>query len=101
MSEDEIPPAIAVTEVGGREWALWRALRLRALAESPAGFRSTLAEWSGPGDTEQRWRARLDSVPLNVVLALSGVPSGMVSATAPNEDGETLLMSMWVARHAR
>jgi len=101
MSEAEIPPVITVTEVGGPEWALWRALRLHALADSPAAFRSTLEEWSGPGDTEQRWRARLDSVLLNVVLALSGMPSAMVSATAPNEDGEILLISMWVAPHAR
>jgi hypothetical protein len=33
-----------------------------ALAEAPEVFRSTLAEWSGGGDIEQRWRARLEDV---------------------------------------
>lgn len=33
-------------------------------ADAPAAFGSTLAEWSGTGDTEQRWRARLRDVAL-------------------------------------
>ena len=57
--------AVVVTSDG---WRLWRELRLAALAEAPAAFGSTLAEWSGAVDTEQRWRARLEDVALNLVF---------------------------------
>lgn len=80
---------------------LWRELRLAALAEAPAAFGSTLAEWTGAGDTAQRWRARLLSVPLNIVLTYNGEAAGMVSATAPGDDGAIELISMWVAPFAR
>jgi hypothetical protein len=41
------------------DWRLWRTLRLLALEESPEAFGATLAEWTGPGDAEDRWRGRL------------------------------------------
>jgi ribosomal protein S18 acetylase RimI-like enzyme len=82
------------------DWALWRELRLHALAEAPYAFGSTLAEWTGSGDTEERWRHRLSSVPLNLVASLSGEPVGMASATSPVDD-EVELISMWVAPEAR
>jgi hypothetical protein len=50
-------------------------LRLAALAEAPAAFGSTLSDWSGPGDTEERWRARLASVAHNIVLEHGGSPA--------------------------
>jgi hypothetical protein len=82
------------------DWALWRTLRQAALAEAPGAFGSTLAEWTGAGDTEARWRARLVTVPFNVVARLDDRPTGMASATAPSE-GEVELISMWVAPHGR
>jgi ribosomal protein S18 acetylase RimI-like enzyme len=82
------------------DWPVWRELRLAALAESAAAFGSTLAEWTGPGDTEQRWRGRLSSVPYNIVLRSGGVPAGMVSAYV-QADGTVELISMWVAPSAR
>lgn len=83
------------------DWRLWRQLRLAALAEAPAAFGATLAQWSGSGDTEPRWRARLDSVELNLVLTVGGEPVGMVSASAPNVHGEVELISLWVAPAGR
>jgi len=83
------------------DWRLWRSLRLAALADAPGAFGSTLPEWTGPGDTEQRWRARLATVALNVVLTLDDQPAGMVSATAPGRDGAVELISLWVAPFAR
>lgn len=64
------------------DWRQWRELRLAALAEAPAVFGSTLADWTGEGDTEDRWRARLSSVPFNAIVTCDGEPAGMVSATA-------------------
>lgn len=83
------------------DWQLWRELRLAALAEAPAAFCSTLAEWSGSGDTEQRWRDRLTEVALNLALTVDGEPLGMVSATAPGPAGEVELISLWVAPAGR
>ena len=83
------------------DWRLWRGLRRAALAEAPGAFGSTLSEWSGAGDTEQRWRARLENVAFNIVLTWNDEPAGMVSATTPGDDGATELISMWVAPSAR
>jgi ribosomal protein S18 acetylase RimI-like enzyme len=92
--------SIELRRVTPDDWEDWRALRLRALAEDPAAFGSTLAEWSGEGDTEVRWRRRLESVPLNLVAFVAGEAVGMVSAT-PLEDDLVELISMWVAPEAR
>jgi RimJ/RimL family protein N-acetyltransferase len=83
------------------EWPLFRRLRLEALRESPDAFSSTLAEWQGPADTEQRWRSRLTDVPFNAIAYVNGEAAGMVSATSPNDVGTTELISMWVAPAAR
>jgi RimJ/RimL family protein N-acetyltransferase len=79
------------------DWQLWRGLRLAALANAPEAFASTLAEWSGAGDTEQRWRARLEEVALNLVMTCEGEAVGMVSASAPRDDQPVAVLSMWVA----
>ncbi len=91
---------IEVQVLGPDDWALWRQLRLEALAESAAAFHSTLAQWTGAGDTEVRWRARLSDVPHNIVLRLDGAPAGMVSAYVKADDVVELI-SMWVAPFAR
>jgi RimJ/RimL family protein N-acetyltransferase len=82
-------------------WRLWREMRLAALAEAPLAFASTLAEWSGPADTEHRWRGRLEDVALNLVLTWEDEPAGMVSATAPDDDHPAELISLWVAPTGR
>lgn len=92
---------VDVTVVTADDWRLWRELRRAALAEAPDAFSSTLAEWSGAGDTEARWRGRLQDVAMNLVLALDGVAIGMVSGIAPGADGAVELISLWIAPSAR
>lgn len=92
---------IEVVVVTPDDWRLWREFRLAALAEAPGAFGSTLAEWSGAADTEQRWRARLEGVALNLVVTCDGEAAGMVSATAPDGDRPAELISMWVAPTSR
>jgi ribosomal protein S18 acetylase RimI-like enzyme len=81
------------------DWREWRALRLRALAVDPAAFGSTLADWSGPRDAEERWRRRFADVPVNLLLDLDGEPAGMVAAVPADDAVE--LISLWVAPEAR
>lgn len=83
------------------DWRQWRELRLRALAESPHAFGSTLAEWSGPGDTEQRWRTRLEEVPANFVASIQGSLVGQSSGTPADDPSAVELISVWVAPEAR
>ncbi|MFN2527220.1 MAG: GNAT family N-acetyltransferase [Candidatus Baltobacteraceae bacterium] len=83
------------------DWQRWRLLRLQALTESPEAFSSTLADWQGEGDTEERWRQRLNDVPYNAIAELNGTDVGMVSATVPDRRGVIELISMWVAPTSR
>ena len=88
--------------LGPDDWPLWRELRLEALADAPQAFGSTLAQWQGSGDLEERWRSRL-SIPgaSDFVVLLDGAAAGMVSGV-PGEDGESVeLISMWVSPAAR
>ncbi len=97
-------PDVALRVVGPDDWPEWRSLRLASLAEAPEAFWSTLAEWSGPHDTEARWRERLSSTPLNLVAEVRGVAVGIVSAGEPWEPGadcEVELASMWVTPGGR
>ncbi|GAA3570790.1 GNAT family N-acetyltransferase [Microlunatus spumicola] len=90
-----------VVAVAADAWRRWRALRLAALAEAPQAFGSTLAGWSGAGDTEERWRDRLASVPHNLVVVRAGEDVGMVSLAAPAGGEPPELIGMWVAPPAR
>jgi ribosomal protein S18 acetylase RimI-like enzyme len=82
------------------DWRLWRHLRLQALADSPGMYGSTLAEWTGAGDSEERWRQRFSAVPLNVVVHDEGAPVGIVGAYE-QPGGAVELISMWVDPTAR
>lgn len=92
---------VGICVVGPDDWSLWRGLRLAALADAPQAFGSTLAQWSGPGDTEKRWRDRLANVALNVVAVWDGDPVAMASALHPDDDAAVEIISVWVAPPAR
>ena len=81
-------------QLGADDWRWWRQLRREA--ESAAAFSSTLAQWTSPGNTEERWHARFSNVPFNVVLRFDGAPAGMVGAYV-RVDNTLELVSMWVA----
>jgi len=81
------------------DWRSWRDLRLAALADAPDAFGSRLADWAGAD--EARWRARLEAVPVNLVLEIDGAPVGMVSLTAPDAEAQVEVISLWVAPQTR
>ncbi|HUC37823.1 MAG TPA: GNAT family N-acetyltransferase [Acidimicrobiales bacterium] len=91
---------LSLRALSGDDWREWRELRLQALAEAPYAFSSTLAEWTGPGDSEERWRRRLADVAYNVLAVSEGQAVGMVSCTSAVGE-EVELVSMWVAPWAR
>jgi ribosomal protein S18 acetylase RimI-like enzyme len=84
------------------DWRTWRHLRLAALTEAPYAFGSQLADWTGDGDAEERWRARL-SIPEshNAVALLDGHGVGMATGVPTSDVGIVELISMWVAPGAR
>ncbi|MDX3225934.1 GNAT family N-acetyltransferase [Streptomyces sp. ME19-01-6] len=84
------------------DWAVWRELRLTALAEAPDAFGSRLADWQGDGDREERWRARL-GIPgsYNVVAVVDGKGAGMAGGVRGPCDCVVELISMWVSAAAR
>ncbi|HEU4676143.1 MAG TPA: GNAT family N-acetyltransferase [Motilibacteraceae bacterium] len=90
---------LRIRAVGVEDWQVWRGLRLRALEEAPYAFGSRFTEWQDA--PEERWRARLTEVPLNLVGDYSGQPAGMTSLTAVDDAGDAELISMWVAPEAR
>lgn len=80
------------------DWAVWRDVRLRALADAPHAFGSTLEEWENA--SEERWRARLELPGShNLVAYVDGEPVGM--ATGAPFQGTYELISMWVAPEVR
>ncbi len=93
---------IEIRPLRSDDWAEWRAVRLEALGDSPEAFTSKLADWEGPGDTEPRWRSRLETVEYNVLATLDGQSAGQVSGLVVSSRPSTVeLISMWVAPFAR
>ena len=80
------------------DWADWRLLRQRSLAEDPDAFSSSTTMWTGEQDTEDRWRARLADGPCFIAY-MDDRPVGMVAGRVV--DGTAELISMWVAPEAR
>ena len=93
---------IELSFLGPDDWPVWRDLRLAALAEAPYAFGSTLAEWQGQGDREERWRDRL-GIPgsHNVVAVRASGPVGMVSGVPAEQPDAVELISMWVSPTVR
>ena len=92
---------IETVAVGAEDWRAWRALRLAALAQAPDAFGSTLAQWTGAGDQEARWRARLADVALNLILRRDGHDVAMASGAVLGDPTTVELISLWVAPAAR
>jgi ribosomal protein S18 acetylase RimI-like enzyme len=92
-------PVIRIRQVVADDWRVWRGLRLNALSQAPQAFASKLADWQGDGDTEGRWRSRLQTVAFNVVADRDRTAVGMVSAVTESDAVE--LISMWVSPDAR
>ena len=86
------------------EWPLYRALRLRALRESPDAFSTLHAEAAARSDGH--WRDRMAAMSsrhdLPLVAEIGGNPAGIVWARIdPSTPGAAHLYQMWVAPECR
>ncbi|MBT1608811.1 N-acetyltransferase family protein [Curtobacterium poinsettiae] len=88
------------------DWEAWRPVRLRALADAPDAFGSTLQDWVDA--PEHRWRTRLSIPGALDLLAVDtdadgpGAVVGMASGVPSTDpDGPAELISMWVDPAAR
>jgi ribosomal protein S18 acetylase RimI-like enzyme len=86
-----------VRQAQAADWAALRQLRLRALADAPDAFASTLeAEVALPDEV---WRQRAEGGPAsaNFIAREGGVDVGLAAIfIEPNAPGRTHLVSMWV-----
>ena len=81
------------------DWAAFRALRLRALGDSPDAFSVTLAE--AADNPESVWRARAAG-PGPVVMAFEGGQAvAMGGAHLPEGSPDVFVWGMWVAPESR
>ncbi len=94
-------PSVEIRTLGADDWAVWREVRLRSLADAPEAFGSKLADWQGSNDREDRWRTRFDSVALNVVTVSDGGKVVGAVGGMHHSAGTIELVSMWVAPEAR
>jgi len=95
-----------ITRVGPEGWALYRRIRLAALADAPYAFSSTLERERA--FAEDVWRQRLGSASAATLLAWQdGEPVGTATAVAENAEeeygvpGAWQLVGMWVDPSAR
>lgn len=92
-------PGSELRSSGPDDWELWRAVRLRALAESPEAFCSMLADWAEA--EESAWRNRLAIPGLHLLAMVDGRPVGQVSGVPTDRAEVVELISLWVADEAR
>lgn len=85
------------------EWEAWRELRLRALADDPDAFGSTLERELAYSDALWRERTRLSAVSDRqaMFVAEEGARLGGCAGAFLGEDGTPSVVSMWVEAAAR
>lgn len=86
------------------EWRVWRQVRLRALADSPDSFRSTLDESKSRSDGE--WREQVEQSAEHeratlLVAEAGGEPLGMLFGLLDETLTELGMHAMWVAPEIR
>jgi GNAT superfamily N-acetyltransferase len=91
---------IRVRRAEPEDWVASRALRLRALADSPDAFASTLEREAAFGDDV--WRSRLENAATYVAVDDDGTLSGSVTGIDDrHESGGREVVAMWVAPESR
>lgn len=89
-----------IVEVTPGDWAEFREIRLRALADAPDAFGMTLAR--GQETTEDGWRSRLDTDDPILLVRDGGTAVAMGGGWRPPEEpGSMMIWGMWTAPGSR
>jgi GNAT superfamily N-acetyltransferase len=91
------PAMVDVARLDGREWEVYRDVRLASLRDAPSAFGARLAEERER--TEAEWRTRLEGR-TQFVARDDGRPIA-TAGSLPAAEGALELVSMWVAPRAR
>jgi GNAT superfamily N-acetyltransferase len=96
--------SVVIRAIGGEEWSLWRGLRLRALADSPDAFRSTLEEERAQPDSW--WAEIIGTTAAHPrgglwVATFDGQAAGMLFGRIDPDYGASHFGAMWVAPEFR
>jgi ribosomal protein S18 acetylase RimI-like enzyme len=84
-------------QAGATDWETLRQLRLRALADAPDAFASTLEKEAAFPDEVWRQRAKGGPASANFIARESGVDVGLAAMfTEPDAPRRMHLVSMWV-----
>ncbi len=90
---------VEVRRIGPEDWTLFRDVRLRALADSPDAFRTTLAE--AEAHPETLWQQRAGGPHPILVVLEDGHGVAMGGAFAPPDSPVAYVWGMWTAPEAR
>jgi ribosomal protein S18 acetylase RimI-like enzyme len=83
------------------EWPAYRAIRLRALADSPAAFGATYADEAALSDAEWQERSNRSDAAVFVVDGAGALLAMAVGGPAPGYPNAAALFGMWVDPTAR
>lgn len=86
-------------QITAEDWAAFREIRLRALADSPDAFAMTHAQ--AVGQQESLWRERAGGPDPILIVSDEGRPVAMGGAHAPAGVGRAMVWGMWTAPEAR
>ena len=89
-----------IVDVTPEDWAEFREIRLRALADAPDAFGMTLT--GALEQTESAWRSRLDTDDPILVVRAGGTAVAMGGGwRSPGAPGSMMIWGMWTAPEAR
>lgn len=91
--------ATELRPVGREDWELLRDVRLRALADAPNAFGTTLRQARKLADDE--WRSRVDGGGSTILAVDDGVALAMGGAFAPADRPTVFVWGMWTDPVAR
>jgi GNAT superfamily N-acetyltransferase len=92
---------VEVRQMQSADWKELREVRLRALADAPGAFASTLEREAAYPDDVWRQRAQGGPASTNFIVRQDGAGVGMAAVIAEPAPGRMQLVGMWVDPHHR